>query len=100
MALGRHSDRRDTPQPHGSGNRAILDLRRLRRGAGDVGVDVVQRIADALGVSVASLFDAANSSIVNDDELSRRSTAGDDEFVDAEALLEAIDETAGPEIER
>jgi transcriptional regulator with XRE-family HTH domain len=65
---------------------------RIERAAGDVGVEVVQRIADALGVAFAELFIPTSSERVADDELARRATAGDEEFVDAEALLAAVDE--------
>lgn len=75
-------------------------ISRIERGAGDVGVDVVQRIADALGVAVADLFVAPSAARVDDDELARRASAGDEQFVDADALLDAVDEAAGSSIER
>jgi transcriptional regulator with XRE-family HTH domain len=75
-------------------------ISRIERGAGAVGVDVVQRIADALGVTVASLFVPPSAGTVDDDKLALRAAAGDHEFVDAEALLDAVDEAAGPPIER
>jgi transcriptional regulator with XRE-family HTH domain len=68
---------------------------RLERAAGDVGIAVVQRIADALGTTVADLFTLPNANRVADNELARRASAGDDEFVDANALLAAVDEAAG-----
>lgn len=75
-------------------------ISRIERAIGDVGVDVVQRIADALGVAVADLFVPPSAEAVDDHELARRSAAGDDEFVDAGALISAIDEAAGRPIER
>jgi transcriptional regulator with XRE-family HTH domain len=68
---------------------------RIERGiADDVGLDVLERIAGALGVSVADLFVLASSDRVDDAELARRATATD-EFVDADDLFAAIDEAAG-----
>jgi|HubBroStandDraft_6_1064221.scaffolds.fasta_scaffold888422_1 transcriptional regulator with XRE-family HTH domain len=67
---------------------------RLERSAGDIGVEVVQRIADALGTTVADLFIPPSTARVAESELARRATAGDQEFVDAVALLEAVDEAA------
>lgn len=68
---------------------------RIERGvADDVGLDVIQRIADALDVPVAELFVLPSSTRVDDAELARRSDAADEEFVDADALLDAVDEAA------
>jgi transcriptional regulator with XRE-family HTH domain len=69
-------------------------ISRLERAAGDVGIEVVQRIADALGTTVADLFVPPSADRVADDELARRASAGDEEFVDANALLAAVDEAA------
>ena len=74
-------------------------LSRVERAAGDVGLDVIERIASALGVAVAELLVPPSEARVDDRELARRAAAAEDEFVDADALLEAIDEAAGP-IER
>ena len=74
---------------------------RIERGAADdVGLDVIQRIADALDLSVADLFISPSSADVDDAELARRAAAADDEFVDAEAVLDAVDEAAGRPRER
>jgi transcriptional regulator with XRE-family HTH domain len=70
-------------------------LSRVERAAGDVGLDVIERIAGALGVAVADLLVPPNEDRVGDRELARRAAAPDDEFVDAEALLEAVDVAAG-----
>ncbi|MBV8580090.1 MAG: helix-turn-helix transcriptional regulator, partial [Candidatus Eremiobacteraeota bacterium] len=74
---------------------------RIERGtAGDVGLDVIQRIADALDLAIADLFVLPDSAGVDDAELARRAAASDDEFVDADALLDAVDEAAGRPRER
>jgi transcriptional regulator with XRE-family HTH domain len=71
---------------------------RIERGiAEDVGLDVVQRIADALGYAVADLFILPSISRVDDAELARRAAANDDEFIDANEVLDAAAEAAGPE---
>jgi len=71
-------------------------ISRIERGVvSDVGIDVVQRIADALETTVADLVTPALSGNVDDDEIVRRAAAPDSAFVDARALLDAIDEAAG-----
>ncbi|HEY0396533.1 MAG TPA: helix-turn-helix transcriptional regulator [Candidatus Elarobacter sp.] len=75
-------------------------ISRIERGSGDVGVDVVQRIADALDVSVAQLFEPTTDELVDDDELVRRAATPADQFIDADALFDAIDEAAGRPIRR
>lgn len=70
-------------------------LSRVERAAGDVGLDVIERIAGALGVAVADLLVPPCEGRVDDRELARRAAAPEDEFVDADALLEAVDEAAG-----
>jgi len=68
-------------------------ISRIERAAeGDVALETIERIAGALGVSVAELFVPAGSDAVDERELRRRANAADDEFVDAEALIDAIDE--------
>ncbi len=67
-------------------------ISRIERAVGDVGIDVVQRIADALGVTVASLFVPPSATRIDDDELARRSEAPPDEFGDVRDLLGALDE--------
>lgn len=73
---------------------------RIERAAADVGIEVVQRIADALGVTVADLFIQPNDDRVDDIELAARLDSGDEEFIDARAVLAAVDEAAGRQIER
>jgi transcriptional regulator with XRE-family HTH domain len=76
-------------------------ISRIERGAAaDIGIDVVERLAGALGVSVAELFTPRRDARADDAELARRAAASDDEFVDAGVLLEAIDEATAREIER
>jgi transcriptional regulator with XRE-family HTH domain len=76
-------------------------ISRIERGAAvDVGLDVIERLARALDISVAKLFAPQSRARVDDPELARRAAASDDEFVDARALFEAIDEAEGREIER
>jgi transcriptional regulator with XRE-family HTH domain len=65
---------------------------RLERGVGDVGIDAVQRIADALGIAIADLFVPPSSTGVDDTELARRAAAPNSEFGDARELLKALDE--------
>lgn len=75
-------------------------ISRIERGVGDVGIDVVQRIADALGVPIGELFIPPSAGPVDDDELARRAADPASEFVDARAVLAAIDEAASQPIER
>ena len=71
---------------------------RIERGiADDVGLDVIQRIADALGYAVSDLFVLPSLSRLDDAELARRAAASDDEFVEASDVLDAVDEAAGTE---
>lgn len=69
---------------------------RIERASGDVGIEVVQRIADALGASVSELFVSADLGRIDDSELERRAATPDGEFIDARALLGALDEASGP----
>ena len=71
-------------------------ISRIERAAGDVGVDVVQRVADALRTSVAELFVSVDSARVGDAELARRAAAPANDFVDARTLLAALDEAEAP----
>ncbi|MDQ2858449.1 MAG: helix-turn-helix domain-containing protein [Candidatus Eremiobacteraeota bacterium] len=63
--------------------------------AADVNVGTLEQLARALGCTVADFFVAASDDNVDDNELARRAAAPDDEFVDAETLLAAVDEAAG-----
>jgi len=71
-------------------------ISRLERAAGDIGIEAIQRIADALGTTVSHLFLTASDDHPSDAELALRAQADDDSFVDADALLEAIDEAGRP----
>ena len=66
---------------------------RIERAEGDVGVDVVDSIANAFGTPIAELFVPAVRSLVGDDELARRAGASADDLIDARELLTAIDES-------
>lgn len=71
-------------------------ISRIERAASDVGIEVVERIADALGTSIADLLVPASAERVDDDELARRAAAPRrEDSVDARALLDAVDEAAG-----
>jgi transcriptional regulator with XRE-family HTH domain len=74
-------------------------ISRIERAAiDDVGVDVLVRLAGVLGTCVHDLF--APSVAVDqpgDDELARRAEASDDEFLDADTVLDTVDEAAGIE---
>lgn len=70
-------------------------ISRIERAEADVGVDVVDSIANALGVPIAELFIPAKPGVVDDDDLARRASASADEFVDARQLFGAIDQANG-----
>ena len=73
-------------------------ISRIEGGAADSpGLDVIERIASALGVAIAELFieRGDDERTVDDAELARRAAAPRPEFVDARALLDAVDEAAG-----
>jgi transcriptional regulator with XRE-family HTH domain len=68
-------------------------ISRIERSAeGDVSLETIERIAHALGIAVAELFVPAGSDAVDDREIRRRANAADDEFIDAEVLIDAIEE--------
>jgi transcriptional regulator with XRE-family HTH domain len=67
-------------------------ISRIERAAVDVGIDAIERIATALGMQVSELFVPGDTGILDDAELARRAAAPNREFVDADALLAAIDE--------
>lgn len=67
-------------------------ISRIERGVGDAGIDVIQRIADVLGVTVADLVAPLHTGPIETAELERRFNAPVSEFVDADALLEALSE--------
>jgi transcriptional regulator with XRE-family HTH domain len=68
-------------------------ISRIERGVGDASIDVVQRIADALNVTVAELFTPLRTDKISDDEIQRRIASSKDDYVDADALLNALEET-------
>jgi len=72
-------------------------ISRIEREAGDVGVESIQRLADAFGVTVAKLFDPGfQGDFVDDAEILRRAADPDSEFVDAEAFDRAFKEAKSP----
>jgi len=72
-------------------------ISRIERAVGDVGVDVVDRIASALGVTVASLFIPVDTRPADDDAIARRAAAPASEYSSIRDLLAAIDESAAAE---
>lgn len=74
-------------------NVARPTISRIERAIGDVGVHVVQRIATALGVTIASLFEPVDMEPVGDDEIARRAAAPRSEYGSVRDLLAALDES-------
>ncbi len=66
-------------------------ISKIEYGNGNVTVDILEKIAVVLGCGVDQLFEPCCVR-VDDDELARRANAPRSEFVDAHALLDAIDE--------
>ena len=77
-------------------------ISRLERAATDVGIEVVERIAKALGTTISELLVPSGPDRVDDDELARRAAAPREESIDARVLLAAVDQAAGrsAELER
>ncbi|MGH7737783.1 MAG: helix-turn-helix transcriptional regulator [Candidatus Tyrphobacter sp.] len=71
-------------------SRAIIS--ELEQGRGDVRLTTLARVAQALGATVNELLEPWHPHPPTEDELARR--AREDDFIDAEALLGAIDESA------
>lgn len=69
-------------------SRAIIS--ELEQGRGDARLTTLARLADSLGASVSDLLEPWRPEPLADGELSRR--ARDDEFIDADAFLAALDE--------
>jgi transcriptional regulator with XRE-family HTH domain len=67
----------------------------IERGATNPSLDVIDRIVDALGITIDRLFVFHRPGLVDDDELERRRAAGRDDTVDASEALDAIEEAAG-----
>lgn len=67
----------------------------IERSATNATLDVLDKIVDALGISIDRLFTPPFSGVANDDELLRRRASPREENVDARDLLVAIDEAAG-----
>jgi transcriptional regulator with XRE-family HTH domain len=78
-------------------SRAIIS--ELEQGRGDVRLTTLARIAGALGTSVSALLEPWHPHPPTEDELARR--AREDDFVDTDTLLAAMDEsTAVPRYSR
>jgi transcriptional regulator with XRE-family HTH domain len=75
-------------------------ISRIERGTTHISVDVVQRLADALGTSVSELFLSCGVDRPDEAELIRRASAPRSEFIEAGALMAAFDEAAGHAIQR
>ncbi|MEA2665677.1 MAG: hypothetical protein QOI11_2621 [Candidatus Eremiobacteraeota bacterium] len=79
-------------------------ISRIERAVGDVGVEVVDRIAAALGITVARLFEPVDAKPADDDEIARRAAAPRSEYGSVRDLLAALDESnaadVGPEPRR
>lgn len=73
-------------------------ISRIERAVGDVGVVVVERIATALGVTVASLFEPVDMRPADDAEIARRAAAPRSEYGSIDDLLAAIDESNAADI--
>ncbi len=67
----------------------------IERAATNLTIDVLDKIAGALGIPIDRLFVQHLSGLVDDDELARRRASGREDTVDARALLDAVDEAAG-----
>lgn len=68
-------------------------ISRIERGIGDASIEVVQRIADVLSVTVADLFAPLRTGATGDDEIERRLASSKDEYIDADELVKALAET-------
>src|SRR5665213_2932251 len=67
----------------------------IERGAANVTLDVLDKLVEALGISIDRLFEPPFRGVVDDDELLRRRNTPRDDFVDARDLHTSIDEAAG-----
>lgn len=71
-------------------------ISRIERGVADVGIDAIERIAQALQLHPAELLLEPHSSPVTDADLKQRAAAPQSYFIDADDLLAAVDEAAVP----
>jgi transcriptional regulator with XRE-family HTH domain len=67
----------------------------LERGAVNISVDVLDRIAGALSIEIRQLFTTPFAGLVDGTEIARRRALPRSESVDADALFAAIDEASG-----
>lgn len=71
-----------------------------RCAAPDVGLDVIERLSTALETSVSELFAPVDEGPADDAEIARRAAAPDDDYIDADALIAAMEEAARPAVQR
>lgn len=62
-------------------------ISRIERGVSDVGITVIERIAKALDTTASALLVPVSRDRVEDEEIVRRSSEAESEFVDARAVL-------------
>ena len=67
----------------------------IERGVVNPSLDILDRLAGALGIFIDQLFIYREPGTVDDDELQRRRAAGRDDSVDALEFLDAVEESAG-----
>jgi transcriptional regulator with XRE-family HTH domain len=67
----------------------------IERGTTNPSLDVIDRIVDALGITIDRLFLRHRGGLVDDDELARRRATGREDTVDAFEALDSIEEAAG-----
>ena len=68
---------------------------RIERASTDVGLSVIERIADALGTTVSVLVEPYVPDDPDNEELARRIAAPREESIDARAFITAMDEAHG-----
>jgi len=67
----------------------------IERGATNPSLEIIDRIAAALQISIDRLFARHQSGLVDDEELARRRASGREETVSAFEALDAMEEAAG-----
>jgi transcriptional regulator with XRE-family HTH domain len=68
---------------------------RIERASTDIGLGVIERVADALGTTVSVLVEPYVPDNPDDEELARRIAAPREEYIDADAFIAAMDEAHG-----
>lgn len=67
----------------------------LEQGRGDARLATLARLAGALGATVAKLLEPWHPARETEEELVRRAQAPDEDFIDADVLVAALDEADG-----